>query len=84
MCFYLINIMEYIKNPFLPKKIPSDNNNINNNTLSIDRIDSNKGYLKDNVVLVTGLINLMKNDLSDSEFRNIIKILYLNILPEKI
>jgi hypothetical protein len=76
-CFYSNIILDI-------SSIGSENNNINNNTLSIDRIDSNKGYLKDNVVLVTGLINLMKNDLSDNEFRNIIKILYSNISTEKI
>jgi hypothetical protein len=74
-CFYS-NIEFDITN------IGSKKNQINLNTLSIDRIDSNKGYVKDNVVLVTGLINLMKHDLSDEEFRNIIRVLYLNTKPK--
>lgn len=56
-----------------------DNTNVDNinhfniNTLSIDRIDSSKGYTKDNVVLVTAIVNSMKNDLSENEFIKIIK-----------
>lgn len=35
---------------------------------SIDRINSNKGYTKDNVVITLGVINLMKRDLELNEF----------------
>lgn len=35
---------------------------------SIDRIDSNKGYTRDNVVITLGVVNLMKRDLKISEF----------------
>ena len=45
--------------------------------LSVDRIDSNKGYLKDNVVLCCSIVNSMKNTLSTEEFLYIIKTLYL-------
>ena len=49
-----------------------------NSNLSIDRIDSTKGYSKDNVQLVCMAANQMKNDLSMDEFvqmcRNIINI----------
>lgn len=36
--------------------------------LSIDRIDSNKGYTKDNIVLCLYIINVMKNQLTTEEF----------------
>lgn len=42
-----------------------------NSNLSIDRIDSSKGYTKDNVQLVCMVANQMKNDLSLEEFINI-------------
>ena len=44
-------------------------------TWSIDRIDSTKGYTKDNVVLASSIVNTMKNDLPLSEFLTIIKTL---------
>lgn len=46
---------------------------------SIDRIDSSKGYIKDNVVITTNKINLMKSDMSIEEFKNQIISLYNNI-----
>lgn len=39
-----------------------------NTNVSIDRIDSNKGYTKDNVQLVCSAINFMKSNLVLSEF----------------
>lgn len=39
-----------------------------NSNLSVDRIDSAKGYSKDNVQLVCMVANQMKNDLTMSEF----------------
>lgn len=48
-----------------------------NTNLSIDRVDSSKGYTKDNIQLVTMAANQMKNDLTLDELtvmcRNIIK-----------
>ena len=44
--------------------------------VSIDRIDSNVGYVLSNVVLVCTIINSMKNDLSVVEFGDIIEILH--------
>jgi predicted DNA-binding protein YlxM (UPF0122 family) len=43
---------------------------------SIDRIDSLKGYTKDNVVLTTSIINRMKLDYTVDEFFHIIKQIY--------
>lgn len=37
--------------------------------VSVDRIDSNKGYLKDNVQLVCMVINQMKSDLNLDELK---------------
>ena len=42
------------------------------NKLSIDRIDSNKGYEKDNIQLVIWRANRAKNNLSNGEFMNMI------------
>lgn len=44
-------------------------------TASLDRIDSKKGYTKDNIQIVHKHINLMKKELSNIEFINICKTL---------
>ena len=49
----------------------NDKSNLNEYNLSVDRIDSSKGYTKDNIQLVGALINRMKGDLSDDEFLEI-------------
>lgn len=46
----------------------STNKTTENNTASIDRIDSSKGYIKGNVQWVHKRVNIMKNNLSDMEF----------------
>lgn len=46
-------------------------------TASLDRIDSKKGYVIDNVQWVHKKINIMKKDMSDKEFFNWIKLIYL-------
>lgn len=46
---------------------------------SIDRIDSNVGYVEGNVVITTNTINIMKSDMTVEEFKNQIKLLYNNI-----
>jgi len=40
--------------------------------VSIDRIDSSKGYTKDNIRLVRDHVNVMMSDMTDSEFFNYI------------
>ncbi len=40
----------------------------NHNYFSIDRYDSKKGYLPENIVLCCHVINLMKKDMSEADF----------------
>jgi hypothetical protein len=40
--------------------------------VSIDRVDSDRGYEKDNIVLCRGIVNLVKNELSVNELLEII------------
>ena len=47
--------------------------NTSDGTASLDRIDSSKGYTKDNVQWVHKDINYIKRDLSDSEFITLCK-----------
>lgn len=48
----------------------------NLNKLSIDRIDSEKGYTKDNIQLVTWAVNQAKNNLTNEQFINLVKHIY--------
>ena len=41
---------------------------INKMNISIDRINSDLGYTKDNIQLVSAMINRMKSDLTSKEF----------------
>ena len=43
---------------------------------SIDRINPNKGYIKNNIQLVTKRVNLMKHTLTQDEYLSIIKAIY--------
>lgn len=44
--------------------------------MSLDRLDSSKGYIPGNIVITHKIINIMKNDLSINEFRTYITNLY--------
>jgi hypothetical protein len=46
-----------------------------NDKVSIDRIDSSKGYTKDNIVLCRWVINWMKSDMTLESFKNEIRLL---------
>lgn len=59
-------------------KVPLEiGNKLTNPTL--DRIDSNKGYIKGNVVICTEIMNTMKNNLTTEEFKNQIRLVYENM-----
>lgn len=50
---------------------------MNKKNISVDRIDSSKGYTKDNIQLVCAIINRMKTDMTNDEFEewcNIVKV----------
>jgi hypothetical protein len=53
--------------------ILSERNRNNNDyhSLSIDRINSEKGYTEDNAVLCCSIVNIMKNGLSEVDFLNL-------------
>lgn len=61
-CFYTGEILELSCN--------------SKNVLSIDRIDPEKNYTKDNIVLCTKLVNTMKSNLKIEDFERICKIIY--------
>lgn len=46
--------------------------------VSIDRIDSNKGYTKDNVQLVLKCVNFMKQSMSHEDFLEMCKLIVEN------
>lgn len=48
------------------------------NTLSVDRIDSSKGYVKENIALTTWQVNNCKQDLSLDDFISLCEKVYKN------
>ena len=48
------------------------------NSVSIDRIDSSKGYIEGNVQLVKKKVNIAKSDMTTEEFFNMCKKVYEN------
>lgn len=49
------------------------------NTISVDRIDSKIGYIKNNIQIVHKIANQTKMDLSDEMFYNLCKNVYFNL-----
>ena len=49
----------------------------------IDRVNPKKGYTKENCVPCCKICNIAKSDLSQSEFRNLICLIYKNFAGEK-
>lgn len=45
----------------------NDAHKLNKWNISVDRIDSSKGYTKDNIQLLCGIVNKMKTDMNDVE-----------------
>jgi hypothetical protein len=63
------------------KLILSSYSKINKNHIysaSLDRIDSSKGYVKGNIQWISRSINFMKNNMSDQEVKDIIKLIKEN------
>lgn len=60
-----IIIPEYC--PALNIKLIKSSNRLSSNSPSIDRIDSNKGYTKDNIQILSFKANAMKNNASKEE-----------------
>lgn len=58
-----------LKNPSYSKK------NCKITTASLDRIDSSKGYIKENIQFTSIAINTMKNNMSNEETINLCKII---------
>lgn len=54
------------------------NHTMNNWNISIDRIDSTKGYTKDNIQLLCGIVNRMKTDLTTNELLILCDKIYRN------
>ena len=52
------------------------------NAASTDRIDSSLGYVPGNVRVISWIGNSMKGDLSESDFLNVIKLIYDNNYKE--
>jgi hypothetical protein len=62
----------------LPIVFFADSNKRYEQTASVDRIDSNKGYIKGNIQIVNKVINQMKSYMSDEEF-----IAFCNLVAER-
>lgn len=62
----------------IPLEFKQGNNNFRMNPyrLSVDRIDSSKGYIKNNIQLICAIINQMKTDMSQIEFIQICEKIY--------
>ena len=66
----------YSKVELQPSKNKQSNNQIY--TLSVDRIDSSKGYIKDNIQFISIAMNHMKNNMTHQETLELIEILKNN------
>ena len=74
--------LEYIKELLLKQEYKDyDTGQVPENyeDYSIDRIDSNLGYIEGNIVITTNRVNAMKNDMSTEEFKKLISDIYKNI-----
>lgn len=52
---------------------------VRKHSISVDRVDSNLGYTKDNIVVCYYLVNSMKNNLPLADFKNICGKVYYNL-----
>ena len=61
------------KKIIIPFKIDANIIKNDSNLLSVDRIDSKLPYFKNNIHLITHIVNMGKNDLDESRFIELIK-----------
>ena len=75
---FIINMLQKQDGKCKLSGIPLEYKNNSLNNISIDRIDSNKGYTKDNIQLVTWAVNQSKNNLTNEQFLDLVSKIYNN------
>lgn len=68
--FIIQNGLCYYTNQPMLKDISLEEDN--NESVSIDRFDTSKGYTKDNIVLCRWIVNKMKNDIKFEKFLQVV------------
>ena len=58
--------------PVLGIPLAFNRNSVKDNSISFDRIDSTKGYTKDNMIVVSYRVNKLKSDASLNEMRQMV------------
>jgi plasmid maintenance system antidote protein VapI len=76
---YLLTIYENQKGKCYYSGLDMTLNSNDGNSISLDRIDSTKGYIMENVVLCRWTINNMKNDMTVGEFYQNCKYVFDNM-----
>lgn len=66
----------YYSNQLMLKNI--ENEEDNGDSISIDRFDTTKGYIKENIVLCRWVVNKMKNDIPFTKFLEIVSQININ------
>lgn len=74
---YLIKVLEDQQNRCVYTGLEFDNSN-ENLSISVDRIDSSKGYIEGNIQLVLSTINYMKSNMTSEEFIYFCELVYKN------
>ncbi len=62
--------------------IALEDKGLNNYNISIDRIDSTKGYTRNNIQLVGFIINIMKNDIDEKDFLLFVSAVAINAIKD--
>lgn len=75
---YIVELYEKQGGKCFYSGIPLSKRLNDRHVLSIDRVDSDKGYVADNVVISCAIVNSMKNDMTKDEFTSIIESIYQN------
>ena len=78
----IANMTVPINCPALGIPIRMENGKRSDNSLSIDRIDSSRGYTPDNVVFVSWKVNRLKNNATITEMRQMVDF-YESILVDE-